>query len=88
MEDIKTIKEERQIILDELENEKTSIRESIDELSSRINDMANNNETVIEYLLLRAERDELLDKSNELSDDIKTQEMLNCDHYLLMMNCI
>ena len=79
MEDIKTLREERQIVLEELIDEKESVKEEITDISKQIEELTKN-DAVIEYLLLCSEIDDLYDKEHSLCDDIRTQRILNCDH--------
>lgn len=73
------IKRERQIVIEELINEKKEVLEDINKTCEQINELEKNS-AVQEYLKLKKSIKELNRREENIQSDIDIEEILNCDH--------
>lgn len=79
IDNLSNIKAERQIVIEELENQKEELLSTIDKTYDQIEEMKKN-EVIQEYLRLQDKVSELRTEVKSIEDDIDIEELLNCDH--------
>ena len=79
IDNLSNIKLERQLVIEELENQKQEVLNAIDKTFDQIEEMKKS-EVIQEFLKLRKKVKKLRSEAESIEDDIYIEKILNCDH--------